>query len=534
MKKYIKILFATCLIVGLSGCENFLDINTDPNSPTSARVSQLLPTIEERIASSLGMAGLSGTTSFLMQYNVTRGNLNDYIISNNTGAGTWNSLYVDCLTDIREMIAQADANGYTAYSGVGKVLKAYIYSVLVDYWGDVPFSQATQGSANAYPAFDSDQEVYDAVFSLLDEGIADLNKPVTFQIRNDDLIYGGDVTRWVRFANTLKLKLYNQVRLTRNVSSEVNALLSQNLIDAQVDDFEMTYGTNSNPENRNPAYQSEYSAGTKTSPNPYFYEVLNNINTFNHSGNIFDVIDPRIPYYWHRQLVAGGEAQNNIAYPRTGNKITPTGFVSIFSFSYTIDPNEGFDQSASATVMGVYPIGGKYDDASGAKALNNGYGRTPQRLLTFFARKFIEAELAWAGVTSADERQLLIDAIQASFAKVNQIATAAGSPTITTTDRDNYITAVMDTYDAGTNEEKLQVIMTQKWIASYGFAVDAFTDFRRTGYPVLHDGNTDNLPITVRTRDYVRSLVYPDNEVLLNPNAPAQRNPYLDNVFWDN
>lgn len=540
MKKYFKIYITALMLIAFTGCESFLDINDDPNSPLDVRVNQLLPAIEERLGSAVGMSGLSGTASFLMQHNVTRGDLNDYIIAANTGSGTWNSLYVNCLTDIREMKRISTANGYTAYLGVAKIMEAYIYSVLVDYWGDVPFTDAIKGSANPTPSFDDDAAVYDAVFALIDEGLADLEQPVTFAIRSDDLIYAGDLVKWKKFANTLKLKLYNQIRLVDNINAEVADLLANpaNLIANATEDFQLPYGTSTNPDNRNPSYPGQYAAGTKTSPNPYFYEVMNGINTFGHSGNIFNtIVDPRIPYYWHRQLVAGGTAQNNIAYPlgAPGNRVTPSGFVSIFSFSFNIDPNEGFDQSASATVMGLYPIGGKYDDNSGAKAVNNGYGITPQRILTFFARKFIEAELALEGVTAGDARALLIEAINASFAKVNQVAAAASAPLITEASRDAYRDAIMAVYDASTSDdEKLQIIMTQKWIASYGFAVDAFTDFRRTGYPVLHDGNTDIVPVTVRTRDYVTSLVYPDNEIVLNPNAPAQRNPYLSKVFWDN
>lgn len=532
MKKYFKVTLIGLLLVVISGCGDFLDINDDPNNPLDVRVNQLLPAVEERIAAAVGMGGLSGTASFLMQYNVTRGNLNDYIIAANTGSGTWNTLYTDCLTDIREIKRIAGASGYTAYTGVAKILEGYIYSVLVDYWGDVPFSQAVNGSGNPTPNFDDDAAIYDGIFALIDEGLADLNQPVTFAIRSDDRIYGGDLVKWRKFANTLKLKLYNQIRLVEDVDAEVNALLANpaNLMTSIDDDFELPYGSSTNPDNRNPVYPGQYAAGTKTSPNPYFYEVLNNLNTFGHGGNIFPVTDPRGPYYIYKQLVPAESPQNPAAYHDTG-----TGFLSIYSFSFNIDPNEGFDQSASASVMGLYPIGGRYDNGDGAAANNNGYGQTPQRILTFFAQKYIEAELALAGVTASDPRALLITAIDQSFAKVNEVASAAGSPLISTAARDTYRDAVIAVYDAATtDEERLQVIMTQKWIASYGYAVDAFTDFRRTGFPILHDGNTDNRPTTVRTRDLVLSLVYPDNEVLLNPNAPAQRNPYLSAVFWDN
>jgi hypothetical protein len=533
MKKYFKILSLSLLLMVFAGCEDFLDINDDPNSPLEVRVTQLLPAIEERLFAALGMTGLSNTSSFLMQYNVTRGNLNDYNIAANTAAGVWNVLYQDCLTDIREMNRIAAANGYTAYVGIGKIMQGFIFSILVDYWGDVPFTDANKGSANPKPTFDKDSDVYASALALINEGLAELDKPVTFAIRNDDRVYAGDLAKWRRFANTVKLKMYNQMRLDRNVSAEVTALINGgNLITNITDDFQLAYGTSTNPDNRNPAYAGQYAPGTKTSPNPYFWEVLKGTDTFGHGGNIFSAQDPRIPYYVYKQLGPTEAAQNPTAYKDGG-------FVSLFSFSFNIDPNEGFDQSASAAVMGLYPIGGRYDndavDANGraTKANNNGYAITPQRVLTSFQTDFIIAELCQAGVYAGNAGTYLQSAIDKAFAKVNQVATAAAAPTISNGARDTYKAAVMDVFNNSVNVSPLQVIMTQKWISSYGYAVDAFTDYRRTGFPILHDGNTDNRATTVRTRDYVVSIVYPDNEVLLNPNAPAQRNPYLSKVFWD-
>jgi hypothetical protein len=79
-------------------------------------------------------------------------------------------------------------------------------------------------------------------------------------------------------------------------------------------------------------------------------------------------------------------------------------------------------------------------------------------------------------------------------------------------------------YDAaGSDEERLEHIITQKWIASFGFGVDEYTDFRRTGYPFLYDGNTDNLSFTVRTREFPNAFPWPTNNLSVNGNAPPQK-----------
>ena len=76
--------------------------------------------------------------------------------------------------------------------------------------------------------------------------------------------------------------------------------------------------------------------------------------------------------------------------------------------------------------------------------------------------------------------------------------------------------------------------MTQKWIATYGFGVDAYTDYRRTGFPRLHNPATDNLNVTNSIRLYPVAYPYPQDEINRNANSPAQRNITADKVFWDN
>jgi hypothetical protein len=123
--------------------------------------------------------------------------------------------------------------------------------------------------------------------------------------------------------------------------------------------------------------------------------------------------------------------------------------------------------------------------------------------------------------------------MRASFAKVNQIAADAGAPQISGADIDRYVNSVMGLYAEGGDEQKLELIMTEKWIATVGFGVDAYTDYRRTGYPVLHNGNTDILNITVQGRDFPVSFPYPVADITLLP-GQGQRNVYLDRIFWDN
>ncbi|UII29800.1 SusD/RagB family nutrient-binding outer membrane lipoprotein [Fulvivirga ulvae] len=544
MKKHIYIYRLMTVLLSallLMGCEkDFLDINEDPNNPTSVPVSQLLSSAQVNMAECFGNGtdGLSGHAGTVMHHYVQRGAINDYGL---TGGDfpiviSWTSLYAGALTDLNIVIEQGTEEERWANVGVAQILKAYILATMVDVWGDIPFSEANLGSDNIAPAYDDGASVYAALFPMIDEGVANINKGGT---PNGDLFS----TNWIQVANSLKLKLYNNVRLIQDVSTEVNSLITADnfLANDGSNDLELDYGSSFAPENRNPGYVQEWSAGGSFFYiDPYFFEIMRGQDTFGHGGINFGVQDPRIPYYFFNQLPSGsddGDAENPCAYCPSD---AGTSFLSIYSYSFNIDPNEGFDQGRSQTIAGLYPLGGRYDDGEGGIASNastlldgqvSGNPTIPQRLLNYYETLYIRAELAEAGVTSEDARTLLADAIDASFAKVNEYAAIAGAPAISDADRDAYKGAVLASYDSG---DGMEVIMTQKWIASYGNSLTSYADYRRTGFPRLHNGNTDALSVTVQTRDFPVSFPYDTDNLALNPNSPSQRIIALDKVFWDN
>jgi hypothetical protein len=537
INKYILTMFFGFSLLVLPGCNDWLDINEDPNFPVEVPLNQVLPTIQVDIAGAIGMTtgGLSHFTSLYTHQITERGtSQNDYAF-NGSDFGVsipWALSYPRALTDIQKVIEEGTELEAWHYVGVAQILKAYIFSVLVDMYGDVPYFEANLGAEQPFPPYDDGEAVYNEVLALLDEGIANLAMESTLTPLNDDLFYGGGTSameNWRKFAKTLKLKLYNQARLVWDVSADVNSLISEGDLIGPGEDFEFQYGTNAAPDNRNPAYTQEYTPGAAFYyVSPYFYEIMTGQNSFFPvEGNPYQtIVDPRVPYYFYNQLEPGQDAENPTSY-KDGE------FVSIFAFSFNIDPNEGFDQSSSKTVVGLYPIGGRYDDGEGGIANFNGAASTPQRILTYFQRKYIEAELALVGETTGNARELFEEAMVASFDKVNEVASDAGAPEMDQADVDDYIESVLARWDAGDMNVKMRQLMTQKWIASFGYAVDIYTDYRRTGFPLLHDGNTDNLSITSRTREYPLAYPWVTDNLEINPNAPAQKNVADFRVFWD-
>ena len=117
----------------------------------------------------------------------------------------------------------------------------------------------------------------------------------------DDLMYSGNIDRWIKAANTLKLKIYTQVRKVKNVTPEVTALLSGgNLISSTNESFLVPYGPNGATDDRNPRLLYLYATQRSNHVSPWFYEILKGYNPNIFTGNP----DPRLPYYIYNQVNA--------------------------------------------------------------------------------------------------------------------------------------------------------------------------------------------------------------------------------------
>ncbi len=552
------IYFISVMILAAS-CKKNLDINTDPNNPTDVAVSKLLPTAERGIGDALAIGngtagGLSEILSdYMHQTSIVELGTYGVAGSNFYIATAWVGLYQTTLTNLEKIIGKATADDDAQYLGIAKILKAYTYSQLVDVFGDVPFSEASKlDSGITYPKFDKDADIYPQLFALLDEGIIDLNNTSAannFTPAGDDVIYGGNIALWIKAANTIKLKLYTQLRLVQDVKSEVNALLnSGNIISATDESFLLPYGTNGATDDRNPAFGDYFATQRTHYISPWFYEILKGYNSNINTG----ITDPRIPYYFYDEITKTEAADNPTEY-------RDSAFVSVYFGSVGV--NRAQAQQNSMTVLGIYPAGGKYDVGDGSSVSgSDGTGAAPYRFITYADVLYLEAELIHEGITTGNEKTVLTEAMQESFKQVDYVVNSfvhspqpvpqlAGASATT-----NYINAILAKYDAGNAAKKLEIIMTQKWISSFGSSVDQYTDYRRTGYPVLFDPKNQQMapggfvqppvngnpfvvpqaavPVTVSV-GYPESLPWYQVEIETNPNAPAQKtNLSTSKIFW--
>lgn len=566
MKKLLYILPIAFL---LGSCKKTLDINNNPNDPTSLAVEVLLPSVEKNLGDALAFGngdrgGLSQVLAVYTHQMSTREEPNQYNATSNEFylQLAWPVMYEEVIADLDEIIKASEVTENKLFSGIAKVLKAYAFSQFVDVFGDIPFSEVNNKEFT-YPKFDDDKDIYPKLIALLDEGIADLNG-ATGTSAASDLIYGGNKTKWIKAANTIKLKLYTQIRKVDDVSAEVSALLSNpaTLINDVKESFLIPYGTNRSPDDRNPGFGDYYATQRSNHVSPWLYEIMKGYNP-----NIFAGIqDPRIPYYIYNQLGASGSS----AALRDGVQVGQTeyrdgGFLSIYFGSVGEDRDR--NQQKNISLFGIYPVGGRYDDG-GAKVadVNSGTGAAPYRMITFADRLYLEAELIQTGVVTGNAKAVLQKAIEESFRQIDYVITTyvkpgtAGSPQTVpaifdaanaTSPMNLYIKDVMLGFDAANAEKKLEIIMTQKWLSSVGSSVDQYTDIRRTGYPKVFNPNDlpnneakpplngdplapgpqQPVPV-VLGKTYPFSLPWPADELDVNSNAPEQKNPSSYKVFW--
>ncbi|MDO5988433.1 SusD/RagB family nutrient-binding outer membrane lipoprotein [Flavivirga amylovorans] len=558
-KRY-HILMFLIVTVSFFGCSRYLDVDTDTDNPTVAPINQLLPNIEITVALLADWNNFSGEVLGTQTHQgVSRSEQDQYgtKADNITLNNDWNNVYLT-LTDLETLISQADTEGATVYKGIGQLLKAYMMSVAVDLWGDVPYSEATlliEGTVS--PVFDSSESVYQAVFDLIDDAKTNLNNPGGLLPAADDFYYAGSTAQWIKFANTFKLKLLNQIRLSTSSlfsQSALDALVAEdNFFATNADDFQFTHTATVSPQDeRNQLFQAAYGgAQVDHYISPWFYEILMGMNPNIHTNNK----DPRIPYYWANQLTAGqfprDQSDPVTGDPRADYWDSSTGFFTI-RFS-SVGPWRDGAVANDATFPGIFPCGGRYDDGLGfARTVASGTGVAPRRILTYDEFLYIEAELMQVGLITGDAGAKLTEAVTASFAKVDQVVAGTGTtqtvPVLSgSTAVTDFITNINAEFTAASADKRLEIIMTQKWVATYGDQMDQYNDYRRTGYPVLADpdgtneyqlDNGDGFPLldtdTTLNNPYNRSFFWPDNELNLNVNAPEQKTLATYRVFWDN
>lgn len=438
-------------------------------------------------------------------------------------SGAWaisHSLY----NDVEALIEIAGEDGLPFHKGMAQFFKAYTMITMVDHLGEVVFSQANNPEEFPLPRVDPGEEVYAEAFDLLDEAAAffavqTVNTP-------NDLFYNGNASKWIKAVNSLKLKMFITTRRVNPAESTagINAIIaSGNYIQTVADDFTFRYSSSSSPvESRHPLYRENYGASF---PAVYMSNDLLHLlkdEKFN--------VDPRLTYYIYRQTWMAPSGSN---LPCAINNPAAFNYCYVGNLYWGRDHKdaEGIPNDAAfRSTFGIYPAGGAFDpgpptQAQGASrnVVNNsglnGAGILPFWLSSFSS--FTMAEAAFVLGTTGDPEVLLEEGIRKSFQKVESFS---GIP-MSQANKDAYVNEVLTNYRGASQQGKLEVIMTEFYIALFGNGVEAYNTYRRTGYPNFPPG------VVLPNEAFPRSYLYPSNEINNNPNI-EQRNR-TDKVFWD-
>ena len=554
MRKINNLIKMLVLCGGLffASCETTeLDLTQNPNAlaPDQADPDFYLNAIQISFAYLTESFGNTAGALTRIDYMSGRDYANAYSPSNFDGR--WSSAYQTIMNDIKELNIIAGETGLNRHIAIGQVIEAHILMTLVDFFGDIPYTEAFQGADNLNPVADSGASVYAAAIALLDGAITNFNNDA---LGNPalDMYYDGDWAAWTKAANTLKMKAYMATRLVDGSAvSKFNAIVaSGNYISSNADDMQFRWGTLAvQPDSRHPRYRGSY---TSTGGGSYMSNSLMDYMRGGAAGGYSIGAgtftgDPRIMFYYHRQTNPtpgiDGDADEEVLECGLQNApahyagyvfcANPQGWWGRDHGNDNGIPPDGFLR----TLAGVYPSGGKLDDWSyGGQqdgAGNGGNGITPIMLASWTDFMIGEVELV-AGNEAAAKTAMFAGMAKSMDKVTNFYPREAG----------NRFDGIMNFYFGGLAQvvngfyarisdewddasDKMNVLGMQYFVAQYGNGLDAYNFYRRTGYPTTLQPNIEANP-----GGFIRSFFYPANHANTNSNI-TQKGGVTEPVFWD-
>jgi hypothetical protein len=485
IKKSIIATLALVFTIAIS-CKDLDELNINPNGvdPANADLNFLLPTTETSLGQTVYGLGF-GTFSGVMQHTQQtgwQGGYNNY---------EWDDLshswggYYGMLMNNDEYFKKAVSDKLEFHEGVARVLRAYIYGMITDFWGDAPYSEALKaelGSDYFKPKFDDQKDIYMGILADLDTANVLLSKSASAYTNvapKQDVIYGGNPEKWRKFANSLALRYYMRLQAKepgiaeQGIKKITGDPAKYPLILVSTDDANISF-IGSAKENSNPL-NTVYD----TDPSGAYMRVKMAIT-------LVDALqkynDPRLAIWANKiqipiVLVEGTGIDRIVNGKREVSQDVVTKFETDNTMTVDFDPEYAgvtishpkvqiFNMNLSNPAQGtVNPH---------ASHLNDRYKKTADplvqmRLITAAEVNFVLAEAAHRGWAAGNAADYYAQGIQQSFN-----AWGVGSQ--------------FGSYIARAPYNGLASIMEQKWLASWTTAQESWFDWRRTGLPDLKTG----------------------------------------------
>ena len=444
MKKIFLTIFSLVLLASCQTDDQYENLNRDPKNPTTVDAEFLYNSAVKSLVDQMTSTNVNDNIYRLLAQHWTETTYTDeanYDFTNrNIPQRHWSEMYRDVLLDLRtssEIVAadtELTAGEISARQAQIEVLTVYTWQQLVDTFGDIPYTEALN-QAIFLPVYDDDTAIYSDLLTRLDAAIANLNGD---GFTSADQLYGGDMSAWNKFANSLKLKL--GIRL-----SDINPSLSASTMASAISAGIFT----SSADNATLVYE-----GSAPNTNPLWIDLVQSGRAdFVAANTIIDIMnaldDPRRSVYFDENLGAGVFLGGNYG------------------------GSSGF---SSYTHVGGYDTGSLMHDPT-----------FPASLLDFTEVSFYLAEAAEQSLvgTPADAEGHYNNGITASFDDwgVADVATYLANPDVA------YTTA------AGDWREKLG---TQMWLAMYNRGFEAWTAWRKYDAPAFNLPEDSGLPVPTR------------------------------------
>lgn len=529
MKKLLNLSLIIVLLISASSCKkSYLDINENPNSATTSTPELVLPAALTTTAYNdvnyyfdFGNY-LNGYQSNAGGYSYTGSTTFTYAFTTGSNTGLFSQPFVN-MKDYQYIITSTTGvQKYALFNSVARIMKSYAYQKLVDEYGDVPYTEALQGSNIVTPKYDNAAAVYQALVTDIDAAIAQLKTYSTSTavtaLGSSDVLFDGDVTKWIKFANSIKLRILTRARTSSISSFAATAFGTFSSEGFLTEDAIIDPGYSSASAIQNPTwtlYHSSYTgaaagSGQSRIPTPY-------VMSFYNGTKLTDAKRGALTYKNY-----GSTPVNQL-----GNENAP---VAISGYpAWYIGTGTGINATDAqglikSRIMGqvIFPASETY---------------------------FLLAEAALNGYALSGTAQSNFNSgIAASFNYLEKFGATNAVPATSTPAADatayqaaNSLKYLANYGLATTYSQRLEAIITQKYIAlNFIDGYEAWTEFRRTTFPVIVNGSvtatatfaslqssstrTDKLPL--------RGL-YPQAEYNLNPNVPAGLNVFTNKIFWD-
>lgn len=512
--KQFVIAMAAGIIILPSCTKDYQDKNTNPDAITSVTPNLLLPgIIRTNIYQILGESWGLGNIVIQHTAKIQFVSEDRYIWGERNGI--WNTVY-NSARDVQLLLAQAEASNAPNYKGVALILRAWMFSILTDSYGNVPYSESLAGTGILQPKYDSQEAVYEGILNDLTVANSILNTSAGSIV--GDIIYSGNITKWKKLANSLRLRYLMRISNKKNVAADMQAIIND----------PATYPVFTDP--------GDWSQGTEfflgggdhgdnavvqfltAAPNQFslYTTRQGSFDEFRLSKTLGDTLikfnDPRIQVF--AQFTDSYGATNNLNPASQSAPISAAAYVGVPNGLNEVDALEYNGGSRNMSRIGHIFYKGSAETQKGI------YGAVGY-IMGYPELQFILAEAVQKGLvnTGNTAQWHYEEGIKGAF-----IYAGSDMPA-------DYLSRTGVAYN---ENNALQLIGTQKWISLFFTGLEAWFDWRRTGYPALMAGrdNVNEGKIPVR-------FIYPVSEQNLNGAsrdaavAAQGADDYNTKVWWD-